>query len=438
MPVHQGLPILDSLFKKPAEPAPTVHTAEPEVRRAVPVETNTGNAAAAMNHWADTPPAAATVAPVVAAPSVAPVVAPSTVAPAVAPTTAAPAVAPAADSTSAPAAVAPATPGQEHEPPRLDRKLVNTTLHNGSKGTQVEALQHYLGLEGKAADGAYGPGTAAKVKEYQVANGLPPTGYADAHTIAAMRGDPYIFGYNLNQDPNKFVPKYAMTAYHESNDMRNAVDPYATGAITHPDKKSDPGGKTYGTYQFESYTYRDGSDAGQKQVNGSTVSRFANWEGNPYEKQFQEVIAKHGVASPEFDALWSQLSTGQNKSFGMAQEHFLEHDKAAQVNAVLDKIGASPEARQDPRLFDLMIGTTNQLGGLAGGIATDVSAEQKANGKPFTADQIGRAVIDDKTAHVDKYFGSSKQATRDAVRERYADERTVFADKKLDPHAASS
>lgn len=326
---------------------------------------------------------------------------------------------------------------QGEEPTHLDRHLVTHALGVGANGDQVKALQRFLGIDENSADGKYGPGTAAKVKAWQKANGLPETGRVDAHTIAAMRGDPYIFGYSMGHDPTKFVPKYAMTAYHESNDMRSATDPYATGAITHPDKKTDPGGQTYGTYQFESYTYPNGTNAGKDKVSGSTVSRFANWKDNPYGAQLKAVIAKNGVGSAEFDALWKQLASEHNREFGQAQEGFLEYDKAAKVKAIFDELGASEEVRKDPRLVDLMIGTTNQLGGLADTIAKDVKAEQTKNGKPFSADQLARAVIDDKLDHVDTFFGSSKQATRDGVRDRYKDERTVFPEPKQADHTSA-
>ena len=46
-------------------------------------------------------------------------------------------------------------------------------LKVGSKGEDVKKLQAKLGL---AADGNFGPGTEAKVKEWQAANGLTADG----------------------------------------------------------------------------------------------------------------------------------------------------------------------------------------------------------------------------------------------------------------------
>jgi putative chitinase len=58
-------------------------------------------------------------------------------------------------------------------------------LKNGSKGDDVKKLQEKLGL---AADGAFGPGTEAKVKAWQAANGLTADGLVGDGTWAKMFG----------------------------------------------------------------------------------------------------------------------------------------------------------------------------------------------------------------------------------------------------------
>lgn len=57
------------------------------------------------------------------------------------------------------------------------------TLKVGSKGEEVKALQAKLGL---AADGNFGPGTEAKLKEWQTANGLTADGIAGPSTLAKL------------------------------------------------------------------------------------------------------------------------------------------------------------------------------------------------------------------------------------------------------------
>ena len=58
-------------------------------------------------------------------------------------------------------------------------------LKNGSSGEDVKKLQAKLGL---AADGAFGPGTEAKVKAWQTANGLTADGIVGDGTWAKMFG----------------------------------------------------------------------------------------------------------------------------------------------------------------------------------------------------------------------------------------------------------
>ena len=312
-------------------------------------------------------------------------------------------------------------------PAGLDRKAVSRVLRKGKDGEDVKALQRFVGIEGDAVDGDYGGGTAKKVAEWQAAHGLEATGSVGPQTIAAMRGDEYIYGYSMSHDPDKFVPKYPMTAYHESGIYRKNDDPYAVGAITHPNKEQDFGGKTYGPYQFESFHYADGTKD-EKSAPSSTLQRFINWKDNPYSARLQETVGKGGVASGDFDKLWGELASGENKAFGEAQQAFLEHDVADRVSKLMDTAGASAEARKDPRLVDLMMGTVNQYFGLAGSHIGAAAEAQKAAGKPLSADQIALAIQDHKAANVETNFKKSPDAW-EGVRGRIADERKVFEKK---------
>jgi len=58
-------------------------------------------------------------------------------------------------------------------------------LKNGSKGEEVKLLQEKLGL---GVDGIFGPGTEAKVKEWQAANGLAADGIVGPGTWGKMFG----------------------------------------------------------------------------------------------------------------------------------------------------------------------------------------------------------------------------------------------------------
>lgn len=372
---------------------PAVATVPP---RAIPVEEDFGSNQDRIASLGLTPPAVAAPIPV-ATPVAGPTVTP-------------------------PAVAAP------EKPPTLDRKAVSRTLGKGKDGEDVKALQRFLGIQGDAVDGDYGKGTAGKVAEWQAAHGLDATGSVGARTIAAMRGDEYIYGYSMSHDPDKFVPKYPMTAYHESGIYRKKDDPYAVGAITHPSKEDDFGGKTYGPYQFESFHYPDGTKD-EKQAPTSTLQRFINWKDNPYSAKLKEVAGKGGVASGDFDKLWGELSGSENKAFGEAQQAFLEHDVADRVAKLMDSAGASAEARKDPRLVDLMMGTVNQYFGLAGSHIGAAAEAQKKSGRTFSADELALAIQDHKAENVETNFKKSPNAW-EGVRSRIADERAVFEKKK--------
>lgn len=227
-------------------------------------------------------------------------------------------------------------------------------------------------------------------------------------------------------DPQKFVPAYAMTAYHESGCYRSSDDPYGVGAITHPSKSDDLGGKTYGVYQFESSVYADGSRASQNKVAHSTLMRFVNWSGNPFGAQLRATVNQYGVASREFDQLWKNLAHQQNQVFGTAQEQFLQHEKEDNVQRFLDRAQVSDEVRQDPRIFDLIMGTTNHVGGLANSAADHIASLQRQAGRKFSPDEVGRSLAEYKETQIASWFRSSPGAW-DGLRNRFQDEGNLFA-----------
>lgn len=242
--------------------------------------------------------------------------------------------------------------------------------------------------------------------------------FAQVHSGEIYQRSPY-------HDDSKFVPAFSMTAYHESGCYRSASDPYAVGAISRPSRSQDKGGKTYGCYQFESSVYANGSTAGRNAVQGSTLMRFVNSPQNPFGPQLREAIQKYGVASAGFDRVWQQLATQQNKAFGEAQQQFMLSDTAARVEGLMDKAELSEEARQDSRIADLLIGTANQVGGLANGVAEHIASRQRQLGRKMTADEVGVAICDYKKSRINSWFQSSPGAWA-GVRNRYNEERTLF------------
>ncbi len=300
------------------------------------------------------------------------------------------------------------------------RPHVGGTLKEGATGPGVEALQAALGV---AVTGTFDAATTEAVKAFQAKSGLAPDGIAGRGTLTKLGLRDEL--RSASHADSSFIPKYRATAYSESDMYRTKADPYAVGAITNPDQDDDDGGKTYGTYQFESYVYKDGSKKSDDAVGGSTLTRFVNWPDNPYGAKLKEA-AKDGTATATFDAAWKELTAKENKAFGRAQERFLEHDVGEKVKAFFDAAKVPESLRKDDDLYDVAIGTLNQYGGLANGMATDLAAAI-AKMKSPTADQVGAALQDIKRGKVQSHFKSSPNAWG-GIEERIDREKRLFGE----------
>ncbi len=352
------------------------------------------------------------------------------------------------------------------------------TLRLGSEGADVQALQGFLGID---VSGSFDAATESAVKNFQRTRGLDADGVVGRDTFARLnQAAPKAPAASATASPApasaptpapgagpaaavatpstvkatptgdlkspwhddaKFVPAYPATAASESEDQRKKSDPYAVGAITHPSKKQDRGGKTYGTYQFESYVYNDGSKLSKKAVKGSTLMAFVNDPQNPYGADLKAAIEKDGVASATFDEAWTKLTADHNKDFGNAQEAFLLRNTATAVAAFMDSAAIKGDARKDARLIDLVIGTINQYGDSLGpGIAAACAAAQAKAGRDFNATEAARAIQDFKGQNVKSNFKSSPRAW-DGITNRIDRERIMFDTPppgRVDPSSAEA
>ncbi len=227
-----------------------------------------------------------------------------------------------------------------------------------------------------------------------------------------------------NHDDKAFVPRYSLMAYHESGQYRKANDPYAVGAISNPTRAQDKGGKTYGTYQFETYVYRDGSKRSENHVENSTLMRFLKDPKNPFGADLLAIARKEGVASSAFDKAWKSLAEKQNKAFGLAQENFVEADTKKRVESFFKRANISPEMQARPEVRDIVLGTTNQFGS-ADKMADHLKALQKSQKRPLTVKEIGVALSDYKLARIPTLFKSSPKAWA-GVRSRFNAEKAFF------------
>lgn len=277
------------------------------------------------------------------------------------------------------------------------------------------------------------PAKAAVSQLYQALTGdtfsaskLPASAGSATSQVAFAETPQVQYQVSPHHRTDAFAPAYAITAYHESGVYRTEKDPYAVGAITTPSKRQDLGGKTYGTYQFESYIYKNGDRHSQSRVENSTLMRFLKSPGNPFGEALLKVARQEGLASSAFDKAWKELAQNQNKAFGLAQQTFFEHEARQKVDAFFDRAGIQGAARQSPELVDLVMGTLNQFGGLANKMADHLQAKQAEADRSFSAREVGMTLSDYKLSRVTSLFKSSPGAWA-GVRARFQAERKVFS-----------
>jgi len=133
---------------------------------------------------------------------------------------------------------------------------VTTTLSYGSTGTQVSALQNFLVAQNYPGGGSwmvtgfYGTATAAAVRDFQQAHGLPQTGSVDSSTLAAINscggtsylpglgGTGYTTPYTYTQtNPYTYTNPYITTPYtytYPTNYNNNYNYNYNTGCGVYP------------------------------------------------------------------------------------------------------------------------------------------------------------------------------------------------------------
>jgi hypothetical protein len=253
-----------------------------------------------------------------------------------------------------------------------------------------------------------------------------PSADAAPLPITAQPRSGSMYQRSRHHDDTKFVPQFPMAAFHESGVYRRDWDPYAVGAISRPKKSDDLGGKTYGTYQFESSIYVDGTSRNNRGGNGSTLHRFINDPANPFGAHLKAAAQQHGLASRAFDALWTKFAREHNQAFGAAQEAFVLKDKGDNVNRFMGLAQLSPEVRQDPRIVDLIMGTTNHVGGLADSAARHLAQLQQRTGRPLTANEVGPALAEYKETRISSWFRSSPGAHA-GLENRFNAEARAFA-----------
>jgi len=312
---------------------------------------------------------------------------------------------------------------------KIIQQLNQLKLSANAEGPSVQYLQHCLSGLGYDLEksGKLDSASLNALNHYLKDQLLPTNTPIDFEVLSNLQSElsksESIYGRSNNHSVHKFIPEYPMTAYHESGQYRTKSDPYAVGAITNPTKKGDLGGKTYGTYQFESFVH-SGSKKNTKAAKGSTLMRFITWDKNPYGKELKAAADKHGLASSQFDAAWKEIAKNNNKPFGKMQEAFLLIDKMDDANAFMARAGISESVKKDPRIVDLVLGSANHAGTLIDGMADDLKRMQSK--RKYSANELGRVITDYKHNKVTRWWRSSSDAWA-GLRARFKAEKKVFS-----------
>lgn len=101
-----------------------------------------------------------------------------------------------------------------------------------------------------------------------------------------------------------------LSAQYESNGDPSCIS----------DGYGDPGGKSYGTYQFSS--------------NAGSLSRFVNWLNYNY-TGYAEQLNTFPLCSDSFDEAWRNIAAGDSEGFAQAQHEYV---KAAYYDTAVETL----------------------------------------------------------------------------------------------------
>jgi hypothetical protein len=92
-----------------------------------------------------------------------------------------------------------------------------------------------------------------------------------------------------------------LSAHYESNGYAGAIS----------DCPQDPGGKSYGTYQFSS--------------NAGSLRAFVDWLKSSDYSYMGETLDQYELCSADFDAAWVQLANTDGDDFRIAQHDYIKY-----------------------------------------------------------------------------------------------------------------
>jgi type VI secretion system secreted protein VgrG len=176
----------------------------------------------------------------------------------------------------------------------------------------------------------------------------------------------------------------------------------------------DPGGASYGTYQFASYTPDKMSD-GRSRPSSKNSPVLQYLSNSKFKSQFEGL--EPGTAA--FDAKWKSVASSNKDEFQHDQHEYVKRKYYDTAIANIQRTGLDL-SKYGPAVQDLVWSTAVQFGPARTNIYTTA-----LKGKSEMTDKdIVNIVSDYKIANVDEFFKTSSPSIRDGVRSRFKAEKS--------------
>lgn len=176
---------------------------------------------------------------------------------------------------------------------------------------------------------------------------------------------------------------------------------------------NDPGGVSYGTYQFASFLpERMKNGNARPSSKNSPVTQFVT------NSKFKDMFKGLGPATQAFDSKWKEIAANSTKEFKDDQHDYIKKKYYDVMITNLNRAGLDL-TKYGPGVQDLVWSTAVQLGPAR----ITAFTQPLKNKNELTDTDIINLVSDYKIANVDTFFKSSGQDIKDSVRKRYRSEK---------------
>lgn len=207
-------------------------------------------------------------------------------------------------------------------------------------------------------------------------------------------GTPSVAGWELGQTSEK---------YESGGKGPGVINAYTGGAA------GDYGGASYGCYQFASYLPPQmPSGKSRPSSKNSPCLKFIN------NCRFADKFSGLTPATPEFDAMWKQISTSNAKEFKADQHEYIKKNYYEVMLASLARNGYDL-TKFGPAVHDLIWSTAVQLGPGK----TSIFTVPLRNKTELTDKEIVNLVSQYKIDMVNSLFASSSASIKSGVVARY-------------------